>query len=86
MNPKGGYFEFIALIDYCRKMKRCGSFLAEETYPSGIGLRKRKELQHQGNLQEIEEQNESLDKNKDTSDEGGVHIVLIFEKLLYSVQ
>ena len=62
-------------------MKRCGAFIAEEMYPSGIGLRNRKELHRQGQLQEIEEQNESFDKIKDSSDEGGVYLILIIERI-----
>ena len=43
-------------------MKLAGTTAVEETYPFGIGQRTKQELFRQGKLQEIEEQNESIEK------------------------
>ena len=43
-------------------MKIAGATAVEETYPFGIGQRTKQELFRQGKLQEIEEQNESIEK------------------------
>ena len=65
-------------------MKISGATAVEETYPFGIGQRTKQELFRQGKLQEIVEQNESVEKVIETSTiEGKYYYNNSFENIYY---
>ena len=65
-------------------MKLAGATAVEETYPFGIGQRTKQEIFRQGKLQEIEEQNESIERVIETSViEGKYSYNNSFENIFY---